>query len=87
LILVSFIEAEIQKKLTNIAEHIDLDALYYGNKARFINHRQKRGKPNVCWLYRLVRYARHMRIHATRDIKAGDELFVNYGSGYVQCLS
>jgi hypothetical protein len=65
--------------LTNIV-NIDIDGLHFGNKSRFINH--DANDANCEWAFRVVNYTRKCRIHAKKDIKAGEELFLDYGKDY-----
>ncbi len=62
-----------------------VDAAIYGNLSRYINHAPDTGKGGVCNLTPKVLYVNHefrIRFRATRDIRAGEELFFDYGKHF-----
>lgn len=63
----------------------EVDSTLYGNKTRFMNHRSKPGA-NVYPLVRLVNTVHRIGLFAAYNIKAGEELFFDYGRMYSQDL-
>ncbi len=53
-----------------------IDAKYFGNKTRFINHHKKQVNCRPKNGFSLCEY--YMGIYAKRDLKLGEELFLNY---------
>ncbi|KAK4205243.1 hypothetical protein QBC40DRAFT_302900 [Triangularia verruculosa] len=61
-------------------EGIWVDAAIYGNLSRYINHAN-----DTCNITPKIMYVNHefrIKFSALRDIKAGDELFFNYGDNF-----
>lgn len=61
-------------------EGIWVDAAIYGNLSRYINHAS-----DTCNIMPRIMYVNHefrIKFLAIRDIKAGDELFFNYGDNF-----
>ncbi|KAK5658762.1 hypothetical protein OQA88_1573 [Cercophora sp. LCS_1] len=61
-----------------------VDAAMYGNLSRYINHadeRDKRGQ-NIMPKIMYVNHEFRIKFVAMRDIKAGEELFFNYGENF-----
>ncbi|KAK4229057.1 hypothetical protein QBC38DRAFT_360492 [Podospora fimiseda] len=61
-------------------EGIWVDAAIYGNLSRYINHSQE--YPNITPKIVLVNNEFRIKFSALRDIKAGTELFFNYGDNF-----
>ncbi|KAI1844550.1 hypothetical protein JX266_009223 [Neoarthrinium moseri] len=66
-------------------EGIWVDAAIYGNLSRYINHQDDGGKGQGCNITPKILYVGgeyRIKFSAVRDIKAGDELFFNYGENF-----
>lgn len=66
-------------------EGIWVDAAIYGNLSRYINHHDDIGKGHGCNLTPKILYVGgeyRIKFSAIREIKAGDELFFNYGENF-----
>ncbi|KAK4464154.1 hypothetical protein QBC42DRAFT_172050 [Cladorrhinum samala] len=61
-------------------EGIWVDAAIYGNLSRYINHSQE--YPNITPKIVYVNHEWRIKFSALRDIKAGTELFFNYGDNF-----
>jgi hypothetical protein len=61
-------------------EGIWVDAAMYGNLSRYINHAS--GNCNIMPRIMYVNHEFRIKFLALRDIKAGDELFFNYGDNF-----
>ncbi|KAK4165747.1 hypothetical protein QBC43DRAFT_333241 [Cladorrhinum sp. PSN259] len=61
-------------------EGIWVDAAIYGNLSRYINHSQE--YPNITPKIVYVNHEFRIKFSALRDIKAGTELFFNYGDNF-----
>lgn len=57
-----------------------IDSTYYGNKMRFINHRSVNA--NVYARMVMVNTVHRIAMYGARPIKAGEELFFNYGETF-----
>lgn len=69
--------------LFTLNEKQEIDSTYFGNKVRFINHASK-GKANLSPRIVLVNSVHRIALSATRTIKAGEELFFDYGPQFTQ---
>lgn len=58
---------------------VSLDAFKFCNDLRFVNHSDQ---PNVYTSYIMVDGELRLIFHAATDIKAGQQLFINYGKNY-----
>jgi histone-lysine N-methyltransferase EZH2 len=56
----------------------EIDSTYFGNKMRFINHAAK-GKYNIFPRIIMVNTVHRIALRAARNIRAGEELFFDYG--------
>lgn len=65
--------------LFTVADVYDVDSMHYGNKTRFINNSLDSQNINVQARLVLCNMVVRIGLFATRDIKAGEELFFNYG--------
>ncbi|KAL2175970.1 uncharacterized protein P884DRAFT_226780, partial [Thermothelomyces heterothallicus CBS 202.75] len=61
-------------------EGIWVDAAMYGNLSRYINHAS--GNCNIMPRIMYVNHEYRIKFSALRDIKAGEELFFNYGDNF-----
>lgn len=72
--------------LFTLQEHegIWVDAAMYGNESRYINHASESDKKacNIGPKIVYVNYEYRIKFVALRDIKAGEELFFNYGDNF-----
>ncbi|KAK1755051.1 hypothetical protein QBC47DRAFT_301569 [Echria macrotheca] len=81
-----FDEASSSSYLFTLLEHegIWVDAAIYGNLSRYINHAAEGGERGANILPKIM-YVNHeyrIKFSALRDIKAGEELFFNYGDNF-----
>ncbi|KAF2771018.1 SET domain-containing protein, partial [Teratosphaeria nubilosa] len=56
----------------------EIDSTYFGNKIRFINHANS-GRNNTYPRVRLVNAVHHIALYSKYKLKAGEELFFDYG--------
>ena len=63
----------------NFMANYVLDAEKAGNEMRFVNHSQT---PNLDFKYVFSQGQWHIIFVANRDVKVGEQLFINYGSSY-----
>ncbi|EGN92578.1 hypothetical protein SERLA73DRAFT_117187 [Serpula lacrymans var. lacrymans S7.3] len=70
--------------LFGLNDTLSLDSTYVGNAARFINHcADTSGSLSNCRAcVRLVNDEHRIGIYAMQDIKAGDEILINYGPSF-----
>jgi len=81
-----FDEESTSSYLFTLLEHegIWVDAAIYGNLSRYINHAAEGGEKGANILPKIM-YVNHeyrIKFTALRDIKAGEELFFNYGDNF-----
>ncbi|KAI0027677.1 hypothetical protein K488DRAFT_10005, partial [Vararia minispora EC-137] len=62
-------------------KEMNIDAMFAGNNSRFINHAPKEQR-NCDARTRLIHGEHRIGIYASRDIAAGEELFLCYGNEY-----
>lgn len=78
-VLTNFLKSSYVFQLT---EKHSIDAYFWGNKARFINHASN-GLDNTEVRLLLVKGVYRVGMFATKHIETGEELLFNYGEGYV----
>lgn len=62
------------------SSRIVIDATYYGNETRFINHSER---PNASFEFACSKQGMHQRVFiATRTIEEGDQVLTHYGKEY-----
>ncbi|KAJ3498182.1 hypothetical protein NLG97_g1336 [Lecanicillium saksenae] len=63
-------------------EGIWVDAAIYGNLSRYINHASEHDRTNITPRILYVNGEYRIKFTALRDIRAGEELFFNYGENF-----